>query len=194
MSAPAVAVSSVQTALRFSFDQTIRRWREAGKRVLVVGGAKAPSPDDEPGPFDAAWIAPANVDQIDVAELGRWVASVLRPEAPVVCSIPGCWPLPALLERALRGTGDMPRPDRARVNGGRAPCAPLASWREAFGPEFSWHLVRAVGVLLPSRPALSSAEEKALLLGWLAAVEHVVGSWPILRGLGERTLLEGVRR
>jgi hypothetical protein len=49
-------------------------------------------------------------------------------------------------------------------------------------------------VLLPSPPALSSAEERALLLGWLAAVEHVVGSWPILRGLGERTLLEGVRR
>ncbi len=195
MSDPAVAVSSIQTALRFSFDNTVRRWREAGKRVLVVAReARAPSPDAEEGPFDAAWIAPFNVDQIDVAELGRWVASVLRPGAPIVCSIPGCWPLPALLERALRGAGSLPRPDRARMRGGRAPCASVASWREAFGPEFSWRGVRAVGVLLPSRAAPSWAEERALLLGWLAAMEHVVGSWPILRGLGYRALLEGVRR
>jgi hypothetical protein len=187
--------SPIKAALDFSLDETRRRWLETGKKVLVVtdtGGATLPA--EEPGPCDAAWIAPDNLDEIDVADLGRWVASVLRPGAPVACSVPGCRPLPALLERALRGTGDLPRPGRGRLTGGRAPCLSVSSWREAFGPEYSWHRVRAVGVLLPARPARAWAEERALLLGWLGAVEHVVGSWPILRGLGDRALLEGVRR
>jgi hypothetical protein len=163
--------------------------------VLVVArGGEAPSPGDEFALFDAAWIAPVQLDEIDVAELGRWVASVLRPGAPVVCSIPGCWPLPALLERALRGTGELPRPDRARIEGRRASCISVASWRKDFGPDFTWHRVRAVGALLPVRPARSWAEKHALLMYGLGAMEHMVGSWPIVRRLGDRALLDGVRR
>ena len=119
------------------------------------------------------------------------MASVLRPGAEVVCSIPGCRPLPALLERALRGTGEVPWPRRERFLGGPAPCSTAAAWREAFGPSFAWRRTRAVGVLVPVAPGWR--EEAALRLGWLAAAEHVVGSWPILRNLGARLLLEGVK-
>jgi hypothetical protein len=70
----------------------------------------------------------------------------------------------------------------------------VADWRKAFGPEFSWHRVRAVGVLLPARPERSWAEDNALLLYGLGVMEHLFGSWPILRGLGDRAVLEGVRR
>lgn len=182
-------------ALDFSFEETLRRWREAGKRVLVVArGGEPPSPGEDVTPFDAAWIAPVRLDEVDVAELGRWVASVLRPGAPVACSIPGCWPLPALVERALLGTGELPRPDRARIEGRRAPCLSAASWRRAFGPEFSWHRVRAMGALLPSQAGRSWGERHDLLLYGVGTMEHLLGGWPIVRGLGERTLLEGVRR
>jgi hypothetical protein len=188
-------LTSFQPALGFWFDETLRRWREAGKRVLVVArGGEAPSPGDDLAHFDAAWIAPATLEDVDVSELGQWVASVLRPGAPVVCSIPGCWPLPALLERALRGTGELPRPDRARVEGNRAPCISASSWREAFGPEFTWHRARAVGALLPVRPPRSWADEHARMMYGLGAMEQLLGSWPIVRGLGDRALLEGVRR
>jgi hypothetical protein len=195
VSDPAVPSTSFQPALGFSFDQTVRRWREAGKRVLVVArGGEAPFPNEDIAPFDAAWIAPVTLENVDVSELGQWVASVLRPGAPVACSIPGCRPLRALLERALRGTGELPRPDRARFEGRRAPCISVSAWRKAFGPEFTWRRVRAVGALLPVRAARSRAEERALLMYGLGTMEHLLGSWPIVRGLGDRALLEGVRR
>lgn len=172
-----------------------RRLATNGRKVLVVTGAvDDASALGAPGSFDAAWIAPGSTRGLDVAALSRRVALSLRPSAPVACSIPGCWPLPALMEKALRGTGEWTSPRRARSEGREASCLSAPSWCEAFGPEFSWHRVRAVGVLLPSRPDTAWAERHALSLGLLAAAEHVCASWPVLRRLGGRLLLEGVRR
>ena len=166
-----------------------------GRKVLVVAGEIGEEAALEtPGSFDAAWIAPGSTRGLDVAALGRRVAAALRPASPVACAIPGCWPLPAVLEKALRGTGEWAGPRRARAEGREAPCLSASSWRRAFGPGFSWHHVRAVGVLLPLRPKAEWAERHALSLGVLAAAEHVIASWPLLRALGDRLLLEGIRR
>ena len=165
-----------------------------GRNVLVVAGEIDVAALETPGSFDAAWIAPGGTRGLDVAALGRRVTAALRPASPVACAIPGCWPLPAVLEKALRGTGEWPEPRRARAEGREGPCLSASSWRKAFGPGFSWHHVRAVGVLLPLRPKAEWAERHALSLGLLAAAEHVVASWPLLRTLGDRLLLEGVRR
>ncbi len=194
MSEGLAPVSSIEPALTYALDACRRRLARGGKRVFVVSDDVYGLAALEERSFDAAWIAPSTVDGLDVAALGRRVAAALRSGAPVACSIPGCWPLPAVLERALRGTGELPRPRRARVEGRGAPCISVSSWREAFGADFSWHHVRGVGVLLPLRPDAAWAERHALFLGVLAAAEHVGGSWPLLRALGERVLLEGVRR
>ena len=195
MSEGSAPVSSIEPALTHALDACRRRLARDGRKVFVVSDdVDGRAELEQPRSFDAAWIAPHTVDGLDVAALGRRVATALQPGAPVACSIPGCWPLPAVLERALRGTGELPRPRRARVEGRGAPCISASSWREAFGADFSWHHVRGVGVLLPLRPDAAWAERNALFLGVLAAAEHVSGSWPLLRALGERVLLEGVRR
>lgn len=188
-------VSPSGPALSDVLDACRRSLAKGGRKVLVVAGERDEAAVLEaPGSFDAAWVAPHSTEGLDVAALGRRVAAALRPDAPVACSIPGCWPLPAVVEKALRGTGECPEPRRARVEGTRTPCFSASSWRAAFGPDFSWHHVRAVDVFLPSRPDGSWAERHALALGFLAAVEHVSASWPIVRGLGDRLLLEGIRR
>ena len=187
--------SSSGPTLSDTLDACRRRLGEDGRNVLVVAGAiEEETPLETPGSFDAAWIAPGSTRGLDVAALGRRVGAALRPAAPVACSVPGCWPLPAVLAKALRGTGGWPEPRRARVEGRGAPCLSASSWREAFGPDFAWHRVRAVGVLLPLRPEAEWAERHALSLGVLAAAEHVIASWPLLRTLGARLLLEGIRR
>lgn len=195
MSDPVPAVSSVRPALDFSLEEARRRLGAPGKQILVVtGGGEVDGGGEASGPFDAAWIAPARLEGLDVGELGRRVAAILRPRAAVACVIPGCWPLPAVLERALLGVGDLPWPRRARVEGRPACCISAAAWREAFGSDFSWHRARGVGVLVPARSSGDRGERRALVLGLLAAAEHVIGSWPVVRALGDRILLEGVRR
>ncbi len=195
MSDPGAVVSSVRPALDFSLEEVRRRLDVPGKRILVVtAGGKVDGAGEASGPFDAAWIAPARLEGLDVGGLGRRVAAALRPRAPLACVIPGCWPLPAVLERALLGVGDLPWPRRARVEGRPERCISAAAWRKAFGPDFSWHRARGVGVLVPAWSSGASVERRALVLGVLAAAEHVIGSWPVLRALGDRILLEGVRR
>ena len=185
--------SSPGPVLTDALEECRRRLSANGRKVLVVtGGTDIGTALEAPGSFDAAWIAPSGNGALDVVALGRRVALALRPGAPVACSIPGCWPLPAVLERVLRGTGEWTEP-RAR-EGSQAPCLSVRSWQAAFGPDFSWHHVRAVGMLLPTRPETGWAERHALSLGLLAAVEHVCASWPFLRALGDRLLLEGARR
>jgi hypothetical protein len=194
MTAPAV-VSSVKPALDFRLEEIRRRLEAPGRRILVLtDGVEGVDASEVSGPFDGAWIAPARLEGFDVKGVGRRVAAALRAGSPLVCVIPGCWPLPEVLSRALLGVGDLPGPRRARLEGRPAPCLSAAAWREAFGPDFSWHRARGVGVLVPARSSGIEVERRALVLGLLAAAEHVVGGWPVLRGLGDRILLEGVRR
>lgn len=180
--------SPTAPALAEVLEASRRRLAEGGRPVLSVSSVdEAVAPLGEPGSYDAAWLSLPSTRELDVPDLGRRLAVVLRPGAPLVCSFPTGWPLPAVLTRVLRGTGDWTGPrDGDRLSSG--------GWRRAFGPEFSWHRTRALGLLIPSRPEGAWAERHALLLGALAAAEHVCGSWPVLRGLGERVLLEGVRR
>jgi hypothetical protein len=195
VSPAAAAVSSVQPALDFRLEEARRRLGPPGARVLVLTGSReVDAADDVSGPFDAAWIAPAPLEGFDARGAGRRVAAALPSGAPVACVIPGCWPLPAVLERALLGEGDLPWPRRARLEDRPVPCLSAAAWREAFGAEFSWHRTHGVGVLVPARSSGTHVERHALSMGLLAAVEHVVGGWPVFRDLGDRILLEGVRR
>jgi hypothetical protein len=191
----AAVVSSVKPALDFRLEEIRRRLEAPGRRILVLtDGVEDTDASEASGPFDAAWIAPTSLEGFDVKGVGRLAAAVLRPGAPVACVIPGCWPLPEVLSRALLGVGDLPGPRRARLDGRPAPCLSAAAWREAFGPDFSWHRVRGVGVLVPVRSSGIEVERRPLVLGLLAAAEHVIGGWLVLRGLGGRILLEGVRR
>jgi hypothetical protein len=192
---PAATVSSVRPAMDFVLEQARRRLELPGRRTLVlVDGAAETAPGEEAGPYDAAWIAPVRLEGLDVGRLGRVVAALLRPGAPLACVVPGCWPLVAVLERALLGVGDLPVPRRARLEGRSPGCLSAAAWKRAFGPGFRWHRLRGVGVLVPARSSGVEVERRALVLGLLAAAEHVIGGWPVVRALGDRLLLEGVRR
>jgi hypothetical protein len=99
----------------------------------------------------------------------------------VLC-LPGPHPLPALLQRALRGRGAW----RRGVSLGDA------VW--ALGPAFRWERVTALGVFAPGSAQREWILEHPQAFGVLAAIEKPLRGWPLLRGLGEYILLEGRRR
>lgn len=152
-----------------------------GVRVLDVGAG-------EPGgPCGAAFAGAETADRLGPAELGRRLRSWLPAGALVLLAFPGARPLPGILERALLGTGDW-RPRAA---------APRPSGRElqaALGPGLEWRGSFALGVLLPGRAGAPWAAAHPQAFGLLAAAEELVRRWPLLRALGEVTVLEGVRR
>jgi hypothetical protein len=144
--------------------------------------------------FDAAWVELESFEGVDVSALGRALARALRPGSPVGCVLPGAWALPAVLERALRGTGESPRDRRPRFDGGAVRRVTPSEWRRAFGPAFSWARRQALGVVLRGPSSGAWALRRPVLFAVLAAAEDVVGTWPVLRGLGDQIVLEGVRR
>jgi len=155
--------------------------RKAGARVLVVSGPRdVLELAGTAVSFDAAWIELDELAGVDLPSLGREVVRVLRPGGRLVCVVPGAFPLPRLLARALRGQGERPR------------AASFAGWRRAFAPAVAWRRARAFGLLVPQ--AESWQRLPALSIALLAAAEHVLCRWPLLRALGERVLHEGVRR
>ena len=171
--------------------EPVRRGLGAGP-LVVEDAASAVALAQQAATFDAAWVALDSVAGIDVAALGGELGRLLRPGARLACVVPGLWPLPATAARALRASGAVPGALRTRVEGGPRERVSLAEWRRSLAPGFTLQRVRGFGVLVP--PSASWQALQPLVLDVLAAAEQVVAGWPIVRALGERVLLEAVRR
>ena len=145
------------------------------------------------GPFDGVY---SNFGALNCAELrrvGAALGSVLRRGAPIVCSVIGPRPLPGLLQQAL--TARPARSGEPRVAGAPVPCHALSfrELRDGLGPGFAWTSRAALGVLLPAPAHEAWARRNPIAFGLLAGAERLVRAWPVVRGLGDHLLLEGVR-
>jgi hypothetical protein len=120
-------------------------------------------------------------------EVGHRLRRWLPRGAVVLLAFPGARPLPALLDRALRASGDVPPGDAAAR-------LPLRELRGALGSGLEWRATFALGVFLPGRARAPWAAAHPQAFGLLAVAEEVVRTWPLLRAWGEITVLEGVRR
>jgi hypothetical protein len=148
-----------------------------GARILDVGS------DVREGRWDAGFASAEAAVRLGPAEVGRRLTAALPAGAPVLVAFPGAFPLPALLERVLRGTGE---DDGVRFG--------TRDLRRALGTDLEWRRACALGVLLPGRRRWAWTLEHPQAFGLLAALEKLVRAWPGLRSLGEITVLEGVRR
>jgi SAM-dependent methyltransferase len=148
------------------------------------------------GPFDGAYSDFGALNSADLEAVGRALAAALRPGAPVLLSLTGPWPLPAIAARALTGVGESRRGSEPQVAG-----VPVATSyptpreaREALGPCFAWRGGFALGVLMPGPAQAGFAARSPQAFGLLAMLESVCRGWPLLRALGDHYVLEGVRR
>jgi SAM-dependent methyltransferase len=149
-----------------------------------------------PGPFDGAYSNFGALNCVDLAALGGRLAGVLKAGAPVLLAFMGPSPLPAGLERALTGRGQARGRTPARVGGVSLHVhhPSLRRARRELGPAFAWRRAMALGVLVPGPEHEGWAVRHPMAFGLLAALEGVVRTWPVLRGLGDHLVLEGVRR
>jgi SAM-dependent methyltransferase len=148
------------------------------------------------GEYDGAYSGFGALNCADLGAVGPRLAHLLRKSAPVVLSLMGRWPLPAMLERGLTGRGEARSRSLPRVGGIEVPAAypSPAEVRWRLGPGFTWRRQLALGVLVPGPQHAAWAESHPQSFGVLAAVESVVRSWPILRSLGDHLIFEGARR
>jgi SAM-dependent methyltransferase len=146
--------------------------------------------------FDGACSGFGALNCADLPSVARGLASVLKPRAPLLLSLLGPRPLPAVLERALTGKGGERRRIRPRVGGVELHVAypGLGELRRAFGHEFAWSRAAALGVLVPGPAHEGWVRRHPQTFGLLAALEGMVRGWPLLRSLGDHVLLEGERR
>jgi SAM-dependent methyltransferase len=160
-----------------------------------VRGAEDPWDGVGP-PFDAACSDFGALNCADPRRAGEGMARALRPGARVVVSLLGRYPLPSVVHRLVTGRGE-PRSRRPpRVAGVRVPVwyATPARARKRLGRAFEWRRAWALGVLVPGPDHRAWAERNPQLFGALAALEGLARGWPVLRGLGDHVVLEGVRR
>jgi SAM-dependent methyltransferase len=148
------------------------------------------------GPFDGAYSDFGALNCADLRAVGAGLARVLRRDAPILLSVMGRWPLPAMLERALTGRGSVRGRDEVRVAGIGVPTGyPGARLvKEALGPAFAWRGGFGLGICVPGPEHGAWAVRHPQLFGALAALEGRVRRWPLLRSLGDHLVLEGVRR
>jgi SAM-dependent methyltransferase len=146
--------------------------------------------------YDGAYADFGALNCADLARVGGALAWALRPRAPVLLSLMGRRPLPALLRRLVTGRGAR----RGQVTP-RVAEVPVPTWyatvgeaRRRLGPAFAWQSTRALGVLMPGPQHGSWAERNPQAFGVLAALESGIRGFPLLRGLGDHIVLEGVRR
>lgn len=145
--------------------------------------------------FDGAYSAFGALNCADLAAVARGLRAALRPGAPLLVSLMGRRPLPALIERALTGRGEAPRGRSApSVGGNPLPVSypTLGEAKQAFGDDFGWRAVSALGVLVPGPGHAPWVRDHPQAFGLLAALEGLVRGWPLLRSLGDHLVLEGV--
>jgi SAM-dependent methyltransferase len=146
--------------------------------------------------FDGAYSGFGALNCADLPLVARGLASALNPRAPLLLSLLGRRPLPALVERALTGKGTDRLRVRPRVGGVEVPAVypGLSEARRAFGDAFAWSGAAALGVLVPAPSHEAWVRLHPQAFGLLAALEGLVRGWPLLRSLGDHVLLEGERR
>jgi len=142
--------------------------------------------------FDGACSDFGALNCTALGAVGEGLARALRPGAPVLVSVIGRRPLPALLARPFGKT----RAECPRVGGLEVPTRALTpgELREALGPAFAWCDAFALGVLVPGPPQEGWIARHPIAFGVLAALEGVVRGWPGLRNLGDHVVVEGRRR
>jgi SAM-dependent methyltransferase len=143
--------------------------------------------------FDGAYSNFGALNCGDLAAVGRGLVRVLKPGAPVLLSWMGPRPLPGVLRHGLRA-----RRGRDRPHVGGVPVSvrypTLREVRDVMGSDFAWRDSFGLGVTVPAPEFPSWPVRHPGLLGVLAGLESVVRGWPILRGLGDHLVMEGVRR
>jgi SAM-dependent methyltransferase len=148
------------------------------------------------GVFDGAYSNFGALNCADLVALGQALAAALRPGAPVLLSLMGRHPLPAMAERALTAHGQARGREPAQVAGLAVPVE-YPTRREAqrlLGRVWRWRRGFALGVLVPDPSHAPWVERHPQAFGVLAAFEALLRGWPLLRGLGDHIVLEGVRR
>jgi ubiquinone/menaquinone biosynthesis C-methylase UbiE len=148
------------------------------------------------GPFDAAYSDFGALNCADLPAVGRALARVLKPGAPVLLSLMPPRPLPATMVRLLTGRGEPRGRSDPRVGGIAVPVShPTArAVRAAFGAAFAWHRCFALGALTPGPEHGGWACRHPQAFAALAALEGLVRAWPLVRGAGDHLVLEGARR
>ena len=146
--------------------------------------------------FDGAYSNFGALNCADLVRVGEGLTRALRPNAPVLLSLMGRWPLPATLQRALTGRGAPRQGSTPRVAGVALPVRypRISEIQASLGPAFAWTGRAALGVLVPGPEHAAWAASHPQSFGLLAALEGCVRRWPLLRGLGDHVVLEGVRR
>ncbi len=145
--------------------------------------------------FDGAYSDFGALNCTALGTVGEGLARALRPGAPVLLSVIGPWPLPALVGRALFASGPFRRPV-PDVEGVPVPVRHLTpgALRQALGPAFAWTDAWAQGVLVPGPMHERWVRRHPQAFGVLASLERAVRRWPGLRSLGDHVVVEGYRR
>ncbi len=125
--------------------------------------------------FDGAYSSLGALRDVDLAAVGRGLAALLRPGAPI------------LLGLTLRGVAEA----GCGAGGGGRP-TPRAV-REALGSAFGWTDAFGLGILVPGPAQSAWVTRWPQLFGLLAAVEGLIRHWPGVRDTGHAFVLQGVR-
>jgi SAM-dependent methyltransferase len=143
--------------------------------------------------FDGAYSNFGALNCGDLTAVGRGLVRVLKPGAPMLLSWMGPRPLPSLLRHGPRARRGSKPP---RVGGTPIPVRypTLREVRRLMGSDCIWRDSFGLGVTLPAPEFPAWPLRHPGLLGVLAGLESVVRHWPILRGLGDHLVLEGLRR
>ncbi len=145
--------------------------------------------------FDGAFSDFGALNCADVAAVGRGLALVLPPGAPVIMSFMGPRPLPATVARLLMRRGAPRSLSHPRVGGISIPVSypTVRKVRELMGEGFEWRGAFALGVLVPGPDHVGWATRHPRTFAVLRHLESAVRRLPGLRSLGDHIVLEGVR-